>query len=159
MNSQVSAVWSRRFWPTAGRWWIRGMLREASISAGPMPERRRMCGVSKLPAERMTSFFARTILGTSGPACIDGRSSTPVALLPSNSTFAHIVLVTIDKLLIFERDRESRYAVALVVRTPLSTLNWAAEIPSGLPSLWSGLMGWPASSPASKQCSITGCHD
>ena len=47
-----------RFAPTEGRSWAWEMFRTESVSEGPIPECRRMCGVEIDPAERMTSFEA-----------------------------------------------------------------------------------------------------
>lgn len=65
----------------------------SSSAAGPMPERRRILGVLRAPAESITSARAKIL--------IPSRVSIPTALSGSsseNSTRATFVLVTISKL-------------------------------------------------------------
>jgi hypothetical protein len=51
-------TWSERCLPTPGRSILDGMPRASNSSLGPTPLRRRILGVSKVPAQSMTSLLA-----------------------------------------------------------------------------------------------------
>jgi hypothetical protein len=59
---------------------------------GPIPLFCKICGVWTVPAEMITSLFALTVIDTSG--LLLAMYSTPTAVVPSNSTFLTLCIVT-----------------------------------------------------------------
>ncbi|MCO5557596.1 hypothetical protein L7F22_011162 [Adiantum nelumboides] len=78
------STWSSRFEPTPGRSERTSMPNSRRCYPGPMPESISSFGVSIAPAARITSRSAVTV---SRPGPIPRWYSTPVALVPSNSTW------------------------------------------------------------------------
>lgn len=60
-NVMGTAMWSWRFFPTPGESWITWIPCCWSCSAGPTPLNISNWGVLIAPAERMTSFLAKTV--------------------------------------------------------------------------------------------------
>jgi hypothetical protein len=103
----VMKQWSLRFLPT-GRSWIRGIESDIRSSAGPIPDKRSIFGVSSEPAERMISLVARK----TSPVSI----STATALLDSSKRTLDTGLFT---LMVRLAGGELRYADEEVTRKPL----------------------------------------
>ena len=94
LSSQMMILsgWSKRLWPMPGMSWMTGMSNSSSWVRGPMPESRSRRGVSTAPAQRIVSFFARSV------KCVPDRSvmSTPVTVDPVTLTrLTHVSVRTV----------------------------------------------------------------
>ena len=138
---------SQRFSPTPGRPTTTGMWSLDSSVSGPTPESRSSFGESRAPADKITSFLARTrkyqrqhenpLYLEHVSHCLPMFVVTPTALSWSNSIFSAITSVKMVRL----DGTSERYEPEAVVRRPARALTWQTATPRGSPELLSRFFG------------------